>query len=196
MCVTSDADRYERMWSYKDHGKSRALATAAHSGSTFRWLHAGPGTNGRMTEVQAAVGLRQLDKVDGWLAERRRNAAALRNRLAHLAALRIPSPADDESHAFYGFYVFVEPHRLRSGWTRDRVLAAIVAEGVPCFTGSCPEIYREAAFADHPQAHSRLPIAKELGETSLVFLVHPGITVEDVDAMAGAVDKVMHAAAC
>lgn len=194
MCTTSNPAYFESLWSYKDHGKSRALATAPHAGSQFRWLHAAEGTNGRMTEVQAAVGLRQLEKVDGWLVERRRNADALREHLRQVSALRIPSPSVEETHAFYGFYVFVEPDRLRSGWTRDRVLASIVAEGVPCFTGSCPEIYRESVFADHPQASVRLPVARELGETSLVLLVHPGITLEDVDAMAQAVIKVMRAA--
>jgi dTDP-4-amino-4,6-dideoxygalactose transaminase len=194
MCTTSDPAVFESVWSYKDHGKSRALATAPHAGSQFRWLHAGAGTNGRMTEVQAAVGLRQLDKVDGWLAQRRRNASRLREGLRQMSALRIPWPSVEETHAFYGFYVFVEREALRSGWTRDRIVASIVAEGLPCFTGSCPEIYREAAFAEHPQANVRLPVAKELGETSLVLLVHPGITLEDIDAMAEAVDRVMRAA--
>jgi dTDP-4-amino-4,6-dideoxygalactose transaminase len=195
LCTTSDPELYERVWSYKDHGKDRALVTAPHTGSRFRWLHAGRGTNGRMTEVQAAVGLRQLDKVDGWLAERRANAGRLRERLTDVPALRVPWPSADELHAFYGFYFFVQPERLGGRWTRDRVLEAIVAEGVPCFTGSCPEIYREAVFADHPQAQKRLPNAKELGETSLVLLVHPGISLQDADGMAKAVAKVMaHAA--
>jgi hypothetical protein len=91
--------------------------------------------------------------------------------------------------------VFVEPEHLREGWTRDRIIAAIMAEGVPCFSGSCPEIYLEQVVSRAGVAPAaRLPVAKQLGETSLCFLVHPTLDEEDMESIYAAVQKVFKAA--
>ncbi len=81
---------------------------------------------------------------------------------------------------------------LKSGWDRDRVMNRIVAEGVPCFSGSCSEIYLEQAFKKSGlEPAGRLPVAKELGETSLMFLVHPTLSEAAMHATADAVEKVL-----
>lgn len=67
-------------------------------------------------------------------------------------------------------------------WTRDRILSGISALGVPCYSRSCSEVYLEKAFDDagwRPEA--RLSIAKELGEASLMFLVHPTLTEAEIE---------------
>ena len=77
----------------------------------------------------------------------------------------------------YKCYVFVAPDRLAEGWSRDRILQEISARGVPCFSGSCSEVYLEKAFDGTGfRPETRLPVARELGETSLMFLVHPTLT--------------------
>lgn len=63
-------------------------------------------------------------------------------------------------------------------------------KGVPCFSGSCSEIYLEKAF-DGLRPLERLPIAHELGETSLMFLVHPTLSDNDMHIIAQAVSEVM-----
>jgi dTDP-4-amino-4,6-dideoxygalactose transaminase len=174
LLTTNDRELWRRAWSFKDHGKNPAALAPGHHPPGFRWLHDSFGSNYRLTEPQAAIGRVQLRKLEAWVARRRRNAAILNARLGRLPALRITEPPAHIGHACYKHYVFVRPERLRSGWDRDRVLAALTGRGVPAFSGICPEIYRERAFTAAGLGPRRpLPVARELGETSLMLLVHP-----------------------
>jgi len=194
MVTTNDRSAWERAWSYKDHGKGFD-AVRRPGGDVFRWVHESFGTNARMTEVQAALGRAQLGRLDAWLAARRRNAAFLAERLGRLGALRLPAPPAHVEHAWYKLYAFLRPGCLKPGWTRDRIVRAIRAEGVPCGSGICPEIYLEKAFEDTPfRPLRRLPVARQLGETSLMFPVHPTLARRDVRDTARAVEKVLRAA--
>ncbi|TLM70957.1 MAG: DegT/DnrJ/EryC1/StrS aminotransferase family protein, partial [Actinobacteria bacterium] len=192
MLVTRDADLWERCWSYKDHGKTVRALDAENSAPApgFRWLHERFGTNWRMTEMQAAIGSTALSKVPGWVETRRAHAAALDDAFAAMPALRRPAPPAEAYHACYRHYAYVRPEALADGWDRERIAAAVMAEGVPCGVGSCPEIYLEEAFEGVRPAE-RLAVARELGETSLAFLVHPTLTGADVADTAEAVAKVM-----
>jgi dTDP-4-amino-4,6-dideoxygalactose transaminase len=150
----------------------------------FRWVHESFGSNFRMTEMQAAIGRVQLGKLDEWVATRRRNAAILAEGLADIPALYIPQAPEHVEHAFYKFYAFVVASRLGDGWSRNRLMDELNRRGVPCFGGSCSEVYRERAFVDaklHPQM--RLPVARELGDSSIMFLVHPTLSAEDMQRM-------------
>jgi dTDP-4-amino-4,6-dideoxygalactose transaminase len=196
MLLTDRRDVWERAWAYKDHGKSYAAVFERPHPPGFRWLHESFGSNFRMTEMQAAIGRVQLRKLAQWVAARRRNAAVLAEALAGVPAIRVPQPSPACRHSYYKFYAFVEPERLRPGWTALRVLEAIGAEGVPCMQGVCSEIYRERAFVDaglSPPAP--LPVASRLAETSLMFLVHPTLDEGDMRDCAQAVAKVMRTAA-
>jgi dTDP-4-amino-4,6-dideoxygalactose transaminase len=165
---------WRRAWSRKDHGKDHDAVYRQDLPPGFRWLHESFGSNYRMTEIQAAIGLRQLTRLPAWQSERAGNAAILTAAFGDLAGLRTPRLPAGLRHAWYRFYSFVRPERLRAGWDRDRIHAAITAEGVACFTGSCPEIYRERAFVGSGFApKAPLPVAAALGETSLCFLVDP-----------------------
>ena len=146
-----------------------------------------------MTEIQGAIGRIQLSKLDNWIARRRENAARLAAGIKEIKALRVPLPSEAEHHAYYKFYAFVRPERLRPEWTRDRILVALEAEGIPSLSGSCPEIYREEAFSskDYPT----LPVARSLGETSLMLPVHPTLAESEIDDMVAALQKVMACAA-
>jgi dTDP-4-amino-4,6-dideoxygalactose transaminase len=81
---------------------------------------------------------------------------------------------------------------LRDGWSRDRIMNEVMSRGVPCYSGSCSEIYREKAFAAAGYGpEGRLPVARELGETSLMFLVHPTLTEEEMETTCDVVREVM-----
>ena len=85
-------------------------------------------------------------------------------------------------HAYYKCYVYVRPDALKKEWSRDRIIEKINDCGVPCYYGSCPEVYLEKAFDDTGfKPKERLPVAKELGEVSLMFLVHPTLTKEGIE---------------
>lgn len=192
MLVTRDRALWQRAWSYKDHGKDYDAAFGPNPSGVFQWLHRSIGTNLRMTEMQAAIGRVVLGRLSQWSETRRRLAGTLAERLSGLPALRVPQPPGHVDHACYKFYAFLRPELLPPGWTRDRVVAAIRAEGIPCGSGACGEIYREAALEGVGwRRHERLPVARELAETSLMFQCHPTLTPEDMEDTARAVEKVL-----
>jgi dTDP-4-amino-4,6-dideoxygalactose transaminase len=190
MLTTNSSELWERAWSFKDHGKNYDAVYNREHGEGYRWLHESFGTNWRMTEMQSALGRVALAKVSRWVENRRRHADMLTNALRDMPGLRIPVPADGIYHAYYKYYAFVRPEMLRDGWNRDAILQAIKAEGVPCFVGSCSEIYLEKAFIAR-RKHPRLPVAKMLGETSLMFLVHPTLSDEHIAITYRAIENVM-----
>lgn len=192
MVTTNDELLWQRMWSYKDHGKSWKAVYESEPSEGFRWLHESFGTNGRMTEMQAVIGRIQLGYMSVWHEKRSRYASDIYEAARNLHGLRVPTLPDDIEHAWYKCYLFVEPNELNKDWDRDRVIAEIVARGVPCFSGSCSEVYLEKAFEGtgwRPQV--RLPVAKELGETSLMFLVHPSLSGEEIERTCAVLRQVM-----
>lgn len=195
MVTTNSRELWSTMWSLKDHGKSWEAVHQPHSGAGFRWLHERFGTNWRMMEVQAVIGRIQLRRLDAWHARRLANAERIWDCARQLPALRAPILGTDTVHAAYKCYLFVEPQRLAVGWDRDRILAEINARGVPCFCGSCSEVYLEKAFDNTGlRPAERLPVARELGETSLMFLVHPTLTDAEIDKTCAVLADVMTAA--
>jgi hypothetical protein len=194
MVTTNSTELWNAMWSLKDHGKSYDAVYHRDHGPGFRWLHESFGTNWRLTEVQSAVGRIALRKLPGWLAIRRKYAQILTDEFTALPGLRVTIPPNHIEHAYYKYYVFVRPEALHPEWSRDRIVEAIKAEGIPCFSGSCSEVYLEKAFPPEWHPQERLAVARELGETSLMFPVHPTLREEDIRAACAAVRKVIQAA--
>jgi len=192
MVTTDDAELWSRMWSFKDHGKSWEAVYEREHPPGFRWVHESFGTNWRMLEVQAALGRLQLAHLPEWTKRRSRIADAFAAALAPFPdAVRTPRPGAEVTHAYYRFYAYVRPEGLKPGWDRDRIVGEVVARGVPLFQGSCSEVYLEKAFDRTPyRPADRLPIAKELGETSLMFLSHPTLTDNEVARVCSALEEV------
>lgn len=203
MVTCNDRALWSRMWSFKDHGKSwDAVYERAHPPG-FRWLHESIGTNWRMLEMQAAIGRIQLRRMAEWTRARTENATILQEALTPFAGeegvLRLHGPlGQDESwrqgsvHAFYKYYAYVRPENLAPGWSRDRIVDAMGQQDIPCFQGSCSEVYLEKAFDGtgwRPEAP--LPVTQELGGTSLMFLVHPTLSANDMARVSQAIDDVM-----
>lgn len=192
MVTTNDRTLWSAMWSYKDHGKSWQAVYERQHPPGFRWVHDGFGTNWRMLEMQGVLGRIQLRRMEEWTAQRNRNARALRTACAAFSALRVPEHSSEDVHACYKFYTYVCPEKLNPGWSRDRIIEAINARGVPCYQGSCSEVYLEIAFDGTPWRPSqRLAVARELGETSLMFLVHPTLSENEITKTCSVVTEVM-----
>lgn len=195
MVTTADGGLWKRMWSYKEHGKSWDAVYERQHSPGYRWVHEAFGANGRMLEMQAVIGRIQLQRLAAWTAARRAAAERIWQAARALAGLRAPVIPDWAEHAAYKAYVFVEPKALKAGWDRDRIMAAINAGGVPCLSGSCSEIYLEKAFDGTGwRPAERLPVARELGETSLMFLVHPTLEARHIDMTCAVLTDVMRAA--
>ncbi|MDQ0304613.1 DegT/DnrJ/EryC1/StrS family aminotransferase [Ancylobacter polymorphus] len=198
MVTTDDEELWSRMWAYKDHGKSWDAVYNRQHPPGFRWLHESFGTNWRMLEMQAAIGRVQLRHIDTWVATRRAHARILTDALGPFAGQGLRLPDSDSSgklgdvHAHYKLYVYVEPSRLHREWSRDRIISEINALGVPCYHGSCSEVYLERAFEGTGWRPSqRFTVARELGDTSILFLVHPTLTDDEIKRTADAAAEVM-----
>jgi len=192
LLALDDASAWKRAWAYKDHGKDYDAVFHKDHPPGFRWLHDSFGTNWRLTEIQSAIGCIQLARLGRTVRERDQNASILHDGFSTLDGLRVPRPAPNVQHANYKFYAFVEPERLAPGWDRDRIMTETESAGVPCYSGSCSEIYRERAFVGAGIGPAqRHPVAAELGATSLMFLVHPTLSREALERTVDVVGHVM-----
>jgi dTDP-4-amino-4,6-dideoxygalactose transaminase len=194
LLTTNDDEVWARAWAFKDHGKSYDTVYNQTHPPGFRWLHESFGTNWRLTEMQSALGRILLRKLPQMVEKRRHLAAILAERFSSLPALRVTVPPPEIRHSYYKYYVFLRLEHLRGDWTRQRVIDAINAEGIPCFGGSCSEIYLEKAFPESMRPQHRLPTAQQLGETALMFLVHPTLSESDMYDTTDAVKRVLGAA--
>jgi dTDP-4-amino-4,6-dideoxygalactose transaminase len=196
MITCDDEALWSRMWSFKDHGKSWDAVYNREHAPGFRWLHESFGTNWRMLEMQAAIGRIQLRRMEAWTVRRTEIAMRITSALQEFTAgLKVPLPAPEHQHAFYRLYAYVRDAGLKKDWTRDRIVAECTARGAPVFQGSCSEVYLEKAFermAWRPK--DRLPVARQLGETSLMFLTHPTITDDELERYVGAIRSVLERA--
>lgn len=199
MVTTNDEQLWRKMWAYKDHGKSYAAVYETDHTPGYRWLHDSFGTNWRMTEIQGVIGRIQLGRMTDWTAKRTANAQEILEACAkweekgYLSVPRLERSSQDlnSKHAYYKLYVYVQPDNLPKGWSRDRIIEEINEIGVPCYSGSASEVYLEKAFNDTGlRPENRLPVAKQLGETSLMFLVHPTLTEAEIKQTVQAIDSV------
>lgn len=191
MVTTNDEALWRTMWAYKDHGKSYEAVYERKHPTGFRWLHESFGTNWRMTEMQAVIGRIQLTRMDAWTKARNRHAQMLEQICSEFSIVHVPKTPDYMQHAQYKFYCFVNTDKLKDGWSRDRIVEEIVSRGVPCYQGSCSEVYLEKAFdkTDY-RPKEALTNAQLLGDTSLMFLVHPTLTQDQLDKTCLAVKDV------
>ena len=181
MVTTNDKVLWNAMWSYKDHGKSYDVIYHQQHAPGFRWLHDSFGTNWRMLEMQAVIGRIQLTRMADWTAKRQANGNMIDEAVMDLAITRCIEVPDYIEHAEYKHYMFIRPEYLKQGWSRDKIVEVINELGVPVYQGSCSEIYLEKAFENTPwRPKERLKNAVELGETSLMFLVHPTLTQDEI----------------
>lgn len=187
MITTNDEFVWRNVWSLKEHGKSYKAVYETDHPDGFKWLHESFGTNGRMTEIQAKIGRLQIKRMKQWSKARRANMHAIHKAAEKLSNIRLPiykcnscsSCSEDKGciHAAYKCYIFVKGGQN----LRDKIMSEINKKGVPCYSGTCSEVYLEKAFEKTDfRPKKRLSIAKELGETSLMFLVHPTLTKDEI----------------
>jgi dTDP-4-amino-4,6-dideoxygalactose transaminase len=185
MVVTNDTAAFQRMWSFRDHGKDYARTNAGDTTPGFKWLVDSFGTNWRLTEPQSALGRVQLRKLPQWVEQRRANAAVLDTALSGLNAVTLVRPPAHAFHSYYKYYCLLTPAALKSGYTRDRIADELEKKGVPARAGSCPDISKEAAFANAGiTRHPLHPNADSIADTTLMLPVHPTLTAGNMTFLA------------
>jgi dTDP-4-amino-4,6-dideoxygalactose transaminase len=166
MITTNNADVVERARLLRDHG------------SRQRYVHEILGYNLRMTELQAAIGLAQLPKLDGWNAHRQTNATYLTEKLAGIDGVVTPRIRKDATHVFHQYTI-----RVRA---RDAAVQKLTQRGVgvgvyyPLPIHQQP-LYRQLGYDDH------LPHAEKASREVLSLPVHQSLTTADLDLIVEAV---------
>jgi dTDP-4-amino-4,6-dideoxygalactose transaminase len=198
MLLLEDTDAYKSAWAYKDIGRSYDAVFQKDHPAGFRWLTESAGSNFRMTEFQAAIGLKQLAKLPDWISKRNHHANVLINGLSQFKFLDVPAFDDVEGNlnAYYRVYI-----KIKSGFDqlvfnnkslRDFVISQMEEEGVPCFSGACSEIYKEKLFEEQGLApEQRLPNANYYTDQALCFLVHHTITDQEMTVIVSKMNVVL-----
>jgi dTDP-4-amino-4,6-dideoxygalactose transaminase len=195
MVTTNDKSLWRNIWEYKDHGKSYEAIYERRLDEGFKWLHESFGTNWRMTEMQAAIGRVQLKKMLAWHNQRKNNSNKIWSVAKKSKGLRVPDIPEYIEHAYYKCYVFVKQSQIKKDWSRDKIIKQINTFGVPCNSGSCSEVYLEKAFNETVfRPKQRLANARKLGDTSIMFLVHPTLTEDDINLTCDVISSVMEKA--
>ena len=165
MLVTGDADLAERMRAIRNFGQV--------PGQHF--LHAFLGGNGKMTDLQAAVGCAQAGKLDGYITRRRANVEALNAALTGLERMieRLPSERPYARSVYFGYHVLFREPRIR-----DRAEAALHAAGIetrPFFS----LIPAQAPYRDMGYSAGDTPVAADLLARGLYVSNSPDLTPDD-----------------
>lgn len=206
--VTNDEAMAEVARSIKDHGyyeyEHRDLLEAE---ALYTYIHHRIGWNYRLTEMQSALGITALQRMD-WSVERRReNAHRLTEGITEIPWLEPAVEKDWAYHSFYKYYATIKAGALQV--SRDDFVKAVRAEGVPIGLGSAPENYREEMFQkkigygqtqcpyECPWYKGRIdynqvacPNARETGSRTFVLLVHPTADLSDMNDVLSALKKV------
>ncbi|MDT0604081.1 DegT/DnrJ/EryC1/StrS family aminotransferase [Thalassotalea castellviae] len=191
MLTTNNEQIWRQAWAFKDHGKSYAAVYEKDHPPGYRWLHESFGTNWRLTEMQSAIGRIQTARMPQWHQTRVKYAENVLNACKAFDFIHVPEVPHDIEHAFYKCYVFIKPEKLPSAWSRDSIIEAFNEINIPCYSGSCSEVYLEKAF-ENTNFTPKKPLenAKQLGETSLMFLVHPTLTEQEVASSCQAINEI------
>tara|TARA_Y100000589_G_scaffold133659_2_gene127674 strand:+ start:2651 stop:3829 length:1179 start_codon:yes stop_codon:yes gene_type:complete len=192
MITTNNKEYYEKIWSFKDHGKSFTKLQKKNGSVEYRFVHDSLGSNFRITEMQSAIGRIQLKKLKSWRGIRTKNANIISEILKNNSLVRIPLPEEGLIHAWYKFNCFINMNNLKDDWDREKIIKSIRSKGIPAFQGSCSELYLEKCFSNKSDINYEvLPIARELGMTNLTFLLHPTIHENEMIFYAENIDKVL-----
>ena len=191
MLTTNNEQLWRKAWAFKDHGKSYAAVYEKDHPPGYRWLHESFGTNWRLTEMQSAIGRIQTARMPTWHQTRVSYANQLFNACKAFDFIHVPEVPDYIEHAFYKCYVFIKPEKLARTCSRDSIIEAFNEVDIPCYSGSCSEVYLEKAFEDTSfKPNKSLKNAMQLGETSLMFLVHPTLTEQEVASTCQAINEI------
>jgi dTDP-4-amino-4,6-dideoxygalactose transaminase len=198
MLLLNNEVAYKKAWAYKDIGRSFDAVYHQQHSLGFRWLTESAGSNFRMTEFQAAIGLKQLGKLSNWITQRNHNAEKIIRILKNFDFVEVhrPEKTSGNLNAYYRLYAKlkagVDIGGLSGESLRNAIISRLENAGVPCFVGSCSEIYREKLFADlRDLSKLSLPNAANWAINGFCFLVHPTITAEQLTQIALNIERVM-----
>jgi len=210
--TTDDEDLAWRCRSFRDHGYDvKKRLSLLELESKLMYIHTRVGFNYRMTEVQSAIGLAELERFESWnMPARRRNGRMIIEALkGHPLVLHVPPDTEERKNAFWWCPLVIDIDKLNC--SAKEFVAAVNAEGVPAYTVLWPEMYKEEAYVlrkgfgqanypfEDPGARridyraADCPTAHWLTDRTISFFTHPVYTEKHIDLMINAFRKVASA---
>ena len=189
MVVTDDPELFERIALYRSHctrvhGKSTKYCSLDETkfppGKTFWWQDFDDcGYNFRMTDIQAAVGIEQLMKLDSLNARRKHNADYLTEALDEIPGLKTPKTLEGNKHSFHLYPVLIDPAEF--GMNKiDFVYAMLYEKGIKLGTHYNP-LHWSTAFQKRGYSREQFPHANQVGECLVTLPLNPRQTREALD---------------
>ncbi len=183
MVMTSRSDWAARLRRLREHGMNVSAADRHTSQRVVLERYLETGFNYRMTDVQAAIGIVQLGRLDAMIQRRRRLALRYQEALGDDFEVAADPPAGRTN--YQSFWVVV-PDDARV--TRDEVLDRLLAEGIAARRGIMAA-HREPAYADHP--HAPLPVTERMTERSLLLPLYHQLRETEQDHVIAAFRRAM-----
>ncbi|WP_158888527.1 DegT/DnrJ/EryC1/StrS family aminotransferase [Amycolatopsis anabasis] len=170
------------------------LRVLRNQGMRARYQYEMAGHNYRMTDLHAAVGVPQLEKIDSLTAARQRNAKRLSEGLAGTPGLELPAVQPGREHVWHQYTVLVGPHAMLS---RDELAAALTEKGIGNGIYYPKIVFDYECYRGHPlipgASVEDFPVAASVAAQALSLPVHPALTDEQVDTVIATVREVLGA---
>lgn len=172
-----------------DDRVARSIGLLRSHGETEKYLHESVGFNHRMTDIEAAIGLSQLQRADDFTAARRDNARKLDALVGAIDGLTPPRTTPGGEHAFHLYQIRMDERTFSC--TRDEFIKALEAEGVNCGVHYPKPLHFQPAFRQY--ASEKLPVSERLARELFCVAVHPTLSDNDIADLGEALRKVADA---
>ena len=184
MIACKNKNIYKKLWSYKDCGRNydKIFNSKKKNNKLFKWIHDYDGTNLRMTEVQAAVGIEQLKNLEKMTNLRERNLKYIYTRIQKSEIVYSPILPKNIKHSAYRCYLFCKNYSIR-----NRFIEYLNKNGIDANQGSCPEIYKEKRF--NLKNKIVLKNANKLGRIAVSLPSHHLLSVRDLSNIVRTINK-------
>jgi dTDP-4-amino-4,6-dideoxygalactose transaminase len=215
MVTTDNEDLAWEARSFRDHGYDvKERLNLLELEQKLPYIHNRVGWNYRMTEMQSAIGLAELERMDTWnMPSRRRNAKILVDALKGLPQIKfVPIDTPERRNGWYVLAFSLDMARMNCDI--KQFVKAAGAEGAPCWKVFWPQCHTEAAFTKHnafgsngfpfsskeyatpasvDYSHVEVPNALWHEKSTFTCFAYPTFTESDMEQIAGAVVKVIKA---
>jgi perosamine synthetase len=172
-----------------DAGVADRLRVLRNQGMRARYEYEVPGHNYRLTDMQAALALPQLERLGDMNARRVQNATQLSMGLADLRGLMTPVVMRDRSHVFHQYTVRVT---REAALDRDELAAKLSELGIATGVYYRTPVYDADCFRRHPRVIIEpMPVAERVAREVLSLPVHPWLTDEDLDRIVASVRRIL-----
>jgi dTDP-4-amino-4,6-dideoxygalactose transaminase len=187
LVTTEDDELAEKIRILSFAGNSRDAWKRYSKAGSHHWQHLCPGFKYNMTDIQAAVGLHQLGKLDGFIEQREAYVRRYREMLSDTPGISWLADRQWGRHAHHLFEILVDPEVLKID--RDEFLAALKAENIG--TGlHFVSLHLQPYYQSLGYTPSNFPHANWVSQRIISLPLYPAMTIQDIEDVAGAVDRI------